>query len=110
MSLELHRRQRLGATDVAAALKSRHIERRERLTLYCRTNQLAYARLALIVPKKLVSGAVHRNRIRRLIREAFRLQQVQLNGLDCVVRLTKSPGLNPLSLEEVSQLLSRNSR
>jgi ribonuclease P protein component len=99
--------QRLGAAAVADALKSRHIKRRERLALYCKANQLPYARLALIVPKKLVARAVHRNRIRRLIREAFRSQQERLNGLDCVVRLTKSPGLNPLSIEEISQLLSR---
>lgn len=98
--------QRLGAQDVSAALKSRSIKRGRGLTLYCRANALAYARLALIVPKKLVAGAVDRNRIRRLVREAFRLNQMQLQGLDCVVRLTQG-GDTPPSLEEISQLLRR---
>lgn len=109
MIYRLRRCQRLGAADVAAALKSRHIKRRESLTLYCRANQLSYARLALIVPKKLVASAVHRNRIRRLVREAFRLHQAQLSGLDCVVRLTKSPGVNALRGDDICQLLTRAS-
>ena len=108
LSFRLRPRQRLSAAAVAQALRSRHQKKRERLTLYCNTNQLSYARLALIVPKKLVPNAAHRNRIRRLIREAFRLQQANLSGLDCVVRLTRPTGLNPVSLEEANQLLSRN--
>lgn len=108
LNFRFRHRQRLGAEAVARALKSGHQRRHGRLALYCNTNQLSYARLALIVPKKLVANAVHRNRIRRLIREAFRQQQETLGGLDCVVRLTRSPGLNPLSLDEICRLLSRN--
>lgn len=107
MSYRLRREQRLAAADVAATLKSRHIKRRDRLTLYCRANQLSYARLALIVPKKFVPSAVQRNRIRRLVREAFRLNQTQLHGLDCVVRLTKPIGLEAVQGDEIRRLLVR---
>jgi ribonuclease P protein component len=108
VSYRFRRGQRLGAADVAATLKSRHIKRRDRLTLYCRANQLSFARLALIVPKKFVPSAVQRNRIRRLVRETFRLHQAQLAGLDCVVRLTKPIGLEAVQGEELRLLLVRS--
>jgi ribonuclease P protein component len=50
-------------------------------------NGLDYARLGLIIPKKIVSTAVGRNRVKRLLRESFRLQQASLAGLDVVARL-----------------------
>jgi ribonuclease P protein component len=50
-------------------------------------NGLDYARLGLIIPKKIVSTAVGRNRVKRLLRESFRLQQAGLAGLDVVARL-----------------------
>ena len=49
-------------------------------------NQLEHARLGLIVSKKTGGKlAVDRNRIKRVIRESFRHQQHQLDGLDIVV-------------------------
>ncbi len=50
-------------------------------------NGLDYARLGLIVPKKIIATAAGRNRIKRLLREGFRLKQVDLAGLDVVARL-----------------------
>jgi ribonuclease P protein component len=103
----LRRTQRLGAVDVSAALKSRPLRRKRYLTLYARANQLNYARLALIVPKKFAAHAVTRNRIRRLAREAFRLRQAELEGLDCVVRLTQPPVEGAISLAAMLALLAR---
>jgi ribonuclease P protein component len=50
-------------------------------------NGLNYARLGMIVPKKILATAVARNRVKRLIREAFRLNQSELAGLDVVARV-----------------------
>jgi ribonuclease P protein component len=43
------------------------------------------ARLGMIVGKKTLSGAADRNRVKRMIREAFRQHSVKLCKLDIVV-------------------------
>lgn len=55
------------------------------LTLLCRPNRRSYARLGLAVPKRAIKLAVQRNRFKRITRESFRQNQVQLAGLDIVV-------------------------
>jgi len=50
-------------------------------------NGLGHARLGLIVPKKIIATAVDRNRVKRLLREAFRLNQHMLGGIDVVARV-----------------------
>jgi ribonuclease P protein component len=43
--------------------------------------------LGLIVARKIERLAVSRNKVKRLLREAFRTRQEDLAGLDLVVRL-----------------------
>lgn len=105
--LRLRRCQRLGAADVTAALKAHKPVRTAGLALYRRRNQTSCARLALIVPKKVAPSAVVRNRIRRLAREAFRLEQARLSGWDYVVRVTRPPGEKGLRLADFQALLKR---
>lgn len=63
------------------------------LIIYARENDRPYSRLGLAVSKK-AGNAVVRNRWKRRIREAFRLQRAQLpHGLDLIV-LPKR-GANP---------------
>jgi len=48
-------------------------------------NEVGYARLGLAVSRKSARSAVVRNRIKRTIRESFRLNQHSLSPLDIVV-------------------------
>jgi ribonuclease P protein component len=48
-------------------------------------NTLGHPRLGLSVGAKMVGNAVSRNRVKRAVRESFRLNAVSLPGIDCVV-------------------------
>ncbi|MCB5190978.1 ribonuclease P protein component [Methylobacillus arboreus] len=56
------------------------------LVLHYRYNDLDYARLGLVVGKKVARRAVDRNYMKRVLRELFRFSQHQLPGLDLVAR------------------------
>lgn len=101
----LRKLQRLQSDDVAAALKTGTARRSDRFRLSARSNALPYARLALVVPKRFAPRAVDRNRVRRLIRESFRLNQLRFAGQDLVVRLTAPIGDSPISRAEIENLL-----
>jgi ribonuclease P protein component len=46
---------------------------------------MPYPRLGLVVTRKRVPGAVARHRIKRQVRESFRLHQDILQGVDVIV-------------------------
>ena len=87
--------------DVVYAAKTR--ESRGPLTLYAKPNSLAHPRLGLSVSRR-VGIAVRRNRIRRLLREAFRLMQHDLPGRYDFVAVIRPH--EPLALAEYQKLLS----
>lgn len=55
------------------------------LTILARFNETTSPRLGITVPKKKVKLAVHRNRVKRCIRESFRLNAHQLPNVDIIV-------------------------
>lgn len=70
------------------------------LLLAC-PNDLEHPRLGLVIGKKSVKLSVGRNRLKRLIRDSFRLNQDSLAGWDIVVVARK--GLGELDNAEVTQ-------
>lgn len=55
------------------------------LTILAVPSEKKYARLGLAISKKNAKRAVDRNRIKRVIRESFRLHQHELPALDLVI-------------------------
>ena len=70
------------------------------VVIYCRRNKLGYNRLGLTVSAKL-AHAVHRNRLRRQLREIYRLHEAQFaRGYDIVVvARTRAIGADYAALE-----------
>ena len=75
--------------DFAAVFSSRNRSSDKFFLFISTNNNKKLARLGLAVPKKNISSAVERNRIKRFIRESFRLQKSRLKGKDVVVFVKK---------------------
>ena len=58
--------------------------------IYTKPNSLVYSRLGITISKRIVPSAVNRNKIKRMIRECFRLRVKQPDCKDVVIRLRKS--------------------
>ena len=58
-------------------------------------------RLGLAVPKKHINSAVERNRLKRIIRESFRLNQEKLKGNDIVVVVRKKLDVNRKNINSI---------
>jgi ribonuclease P protein component len=82
------RDKRIIKTDeFSSVFRLRPVQRTAHFVLYTRSNDLAHARLGVVVAKRFAPRAVTRNAIKRITRELFR--QSMLSSLDCVVRLSK---------------------
>jgi len=75
------------------------------LTLLARFNTSDNPRLGITLAKKRVKHAHDRNRLKRIIRESFRLERHSFPNIDIVV-VGKS-GLDKLSNQELFSLLSK---
>jgi ribonuclease P protein component len=83
----------------AAPIRASH----QHFLLLARQNQLSSTRLGLVIAKKNIRLAVDRNRMKRLIRETFRVKQQLLVGLDVIV-LARN-GMNNLSNAQLIEQL-----
>ena len=98
------RSQRLRTrADFESVHAARVRESRGPLTIYAKPNELGFSRLGLSVSRR-VGTAPRRNRIKRLIREAFRLMQHDLpQGYDLLIVVRAH---EPLMLAEYQRILS----
>jgi ribonuclease P protein component len=89
--------------DYDAVFDARVREAAGPLAFHGRRNELAFTRFGMSVSRK-VGNAIKRNRIRRKLREAFRLSQHELpRGLDVVAVVRPH---SPLELAEYQRLMS----
>ena len=65
--------------------------RTDALLVMARPNELGQARLGMVVAKRLLPRAVDRNRLKRCVRETFRMRRLNLPPCDFVVRLIAKP-------------------
>jgi len=75
------------------------------LTLLAKPNNLDHARIGLTIAKKKEKTAVGRNRIKRIIRNSFRINQHSLPKIDIVVIARNDVG--SASNEELQQQLEK---
>jgi ribonuclease P protein component len=62
------------------------------LVMHYQPNTLVRPRLGLVVGKKTAKLAVHRNYMRRVLREFFRLNQHEICHVDLIIRVQKKFG------------------
>ena len=83
----------LKATDFQAVFD--HVDHkvsRAELLCLCRENSQNNPRLGLIIAKKNIRHAVQRNRVKRIIRESFRLHQHELPAVDLIIMARRNLG------------------
>jgi ribonuclease P protein component len=74
-------------------------------TFYLEPRAGGQPRLGILVSRRHAARAVERNRIKRCIREAFRLEQQKLGSLDILVRPPYGVKANAHMITELRSLL-----
>lgn len=73
--------------------------------ILAKPNNLDYNRLGLVIAKKNIRLAVHRNRIKRMIRESFRHLPRNKCGIDAIVLARK--GLGEIDNSAITQIVDK---
>jgi ribonuclease P protein component len=76
-------------------------------TFYLARREGGPPRLGILVTRKHSALAVERNRIKRCIREAFRLEQERIGGLDVLVRPPYGAKASAKMMTQLRELFSR---
>ncbi len=92
-------------SDFTPIFKNPVVASSNAFTFLAKPNDLGKPRLGLTIAKKRVKKAVARNRIKRLTRESFRLNQHELPNIDIIV-MAKN-GTDTLSNQELATQLTK---
>jgi ribonuclease P protein component len=76
------------------------------LSVFVTPNTLEHPRLAIVISKRYVAKAVARNRLKRIIRESFRLNQDKITSNDIIIFGYR--GIATLTNSELEQCLLKN--
>ena len=79
-------------------------------TFYLGRRGVGRARLGILISRKHAAAAADRNRIKRCIREAFRLEQENLGALDLLVRPPYGVRASSLTVRQIRELLCQLGR
>ncbi len=96
------------ATEFAAVINFKCQTSGDLIQIYMKPNEFEYARLGLIVSKRIERFAVKRNKIKRILRDVFRKNRFndQTMKMDWVIRLRRPVPRNALKkLATETQLL-----
>lgn len=93
MAYRYLKRQRLTKADEFSSVFSlgRSIHSRY-LQMVIHHNTISYARMGLVVSKRVARQAVKRNYMKRVIREYFRRHEKELSNIDLIVRVKRPFG------------------
>lgn len=73
--------------------------------MLARFNSLNHSRLGFIFSKKNIRFAVQRNRIKRVTRDYFRINEASVPNMDVIILARK--GIDQLSNDDIRQLLKK---
>jgi ribonuclease P protein component len=76
-------------------------------TFYMEQRDAGRARLGILVSRRHAARSVERNRIKRCIREAFRLEQETLGAVDVLVRPPYGIKASATMLEHLRELFTK---
>ncbi len=94
-SKRLPRGSRLVKHDVVALLRQGARFSRAEFEIKLGENRFGRGRIAIAVPKRILKFAVHRNQVKRLIREEFRQHRLRISPVDFLVTLRGAPTVAP---------------
>ena len=80
----------LKAEEYTQVFDNAHRSRDQYFTVLAKPKKIGHAKLGLAVAKKKAKRAVSRNRLKRIIRESFRLSQNTIACADYVVMIQQS--------------------
>jgi len=102
-----HRFQARGS--FGPVLRSGRKARGELAVVHAGAGRPGASRLGIALTKRLVPLATDRNRVKRLVREAFRRHALKAVGLDCVVTLRRKwqPSDRPALESEIPRLFDQ---